>query len=138
MNIAEVKRRLEQHFAIHDDGRPTPYLDEAVLIMYNILNKYASIIQKFGSFDKVMAAETVVHCGECYFFDPDKSLCRWDFAVEPFVNIREGYCNRGVPKVEFEAMLERCRASGGWCTPGVILSADEVKSLLGNKENCDV
>lgn len=29
MTNAEVILRLKDHFAIHDDGRPTPYLDEA-------------------------------------------------------------------------------------------------------------
>lgn len=30
MEAKEVIRRLKDHFRVHDDGRPTPYLDKAV------------------------------------------------------------------------------------------------------------
>lgn len=32
MTNEEAIRRLKDHFRIHDDGRPTPYLDKAVNI----------------------------------------------------------------------------------------------------------
>lgn len=48
MTIEEATRRLEDHFAVHDDGRPTPYLDEAVRVMFESLNKYDSLMKNFS------------------------------------------------------------------------------------------
>lgn len=39
MDEREAIRRLKDHFAVHDDGRPTPLLDRAVVIAYNALEK---------------------------------------------------------------------------------------------------
>lgn len=39
MKPKEVIRRLEDHFAIHNDGRPTPYLDEAVRTVIEALKR---------------------------------------------------------------------------------------------------
>ena len=39
MTNEEAIRRLRYHFAIHDDGRPTPYLDEAVQMAIEALEK---------------------------------------------------------------------------------------------------
>lgn len=39
MKPQEVIRRLEDHFAIHNDGRPTPYLDEAVRMAIEALKR---------------------------------------------------------------------------------------------------
>ena len=54
MDIQEVKRRLEVHFAIHNDGRETPYLDETIQTMYVILDNYDRLTERFGSFEKMM------------------------------------------------------------------------------------
>lgn len=50
MDYNEAKLRLKDHFMIHNDGRPTPYLDEAARMAYEALGKqipkkpiYASI-----------------------------------------------------------------------------------------------
>lgn len=40
MTAREAIRRLKDHFAVHDDGRPTPYLDEAVQLAYEALEWY--------------------------------------------------------------------------------------------------
>ena len=32
-------KRLQDHFEVHDDGRPTPFLDEAVSMAINALEK---------------------------------------------------------------------------------------------------
>ena len=39
MTNKEAIRRLKDHFRIHDDGRPTPYLDKAKLMAYEALEK---------------------------------------------------------------------------------------------------
>lgn len=39
MTNAEAILRLKDHFAIHDDGRPTPYLDEAERMALEALEK---------------------------------------------------------------------------------------------------
>lgn len=39
MTPQETIRRLKDHFRIHDDGRPTPYLDEAVQMAIATLEK---------------------------------------------------------------------------------------------------
>lgn len=39
MTIKEVKWRLSDHFMTHNDGIPTPKLDEAVKIMFDILTQ---------------------------------------------------------------------------------------------------
>lgn len=40
MDLKEVEWRLRDHFEVHNDGRPTPYLDEAVDSMFDALNEY--------------------------------------------------------------------------------------------------
>lgn len=39
MTVEEAIRRLKDHFRVHDDGRPTPYLDEAVSMAIQALEK---------------------------------------------------------------------------------------------------
>lgn len=39
MDYNEAKLRLKDHFMIHNDGRPTPHLDEAVRMAYEALEK---------------------------------------------------------------------------------------------------
>ena len=39
MTPQETIRRLKDHFRIHDDGRPTPYLDEAAQMAITALEK---------------------------------------------------------------------------------------------------
>lgn len=51
MTAREAIRRLKDHFAVHDDGRPTPYLDEAVQLAYTALEWYGKteeIVDKFN------------------------------------------------------------------------------------------
>lgn len=42
MTEKEAIERLKDHFRIHDDGRPTPYLDEAVSMAIAALDKQMS------------------------------------------------------------------------------------------------
>lgn len=39
MEIKEAIWRLQDHFRVHDDGRPKPKLDEAVAIAYECMEK---------------------------------------------------------------------------------------------------
>ena len=39
MTREEAIRRIQDHFRVHDDGRPTPYLDEAVAMAIEALQK---------------------------------------------------------------------------------------------------
>ena len=39
MEVKEAIRRIKDHFRIHDDDRPTPYLDEAVDMAIKALEK---------------------------------------------------------------------------------------------------
>lgn len=39
MTREEAKWRLADHFRVHDDGRPTPKLDEAVAVMFKALQE---------------------------------------------------------------------------------------------------
>ena len=43
MTAREAIRRLKDHFAVHDDGCPTPYLDEAVQLAYTALEWYGQM-----------------------------------------------------------------------------------------------
>ena len=40
MTAQEAINRLKDHFAVHNDGCPTPYLDEAVQLAYTALEWY--------------------------------------------------------------------------------------------------
>lgn len=39
MEVKEAIRRIKDHFRIHNDGRPTPFLDEAVSMAIQSLEK---------------------------------------------------------------------------------------------------
>lgn len=39
MTVQEAIRRIKDHFRVHDDGRPTPYLDKAVEMAIEALEK---------------------------------------------------------------------------------------------------
>lgn len=43
MTENEAIRRLKDHFRVHDDGRPTPYLDEAVSMAIKALEKVQAL-----------------------------------------------------------------------------------------------
>ena len=43
MTAREAIYRLKVHFAIHNDGYPTPYLDEAVQLAYTALEWYSTL-----------------------------------------------------------------------------------------------
>lgn len=71
MDRREAIRRLKEHFEIHNDRRPTPYLDEAARLAYDALEKYDQILEKFGSFENVMAAPITFKVGDIvWVYDP--------------------------------------------------------------------
>lgn len=49
MNNQEAIERLKDHFRIHDDGRPTPYLDKAELMAYEALEKQIPQAVKYNN-----------------------------------------------------------------------------------------
>ena len=124
MDSSEAINRLKDHFQIHDDGRPTPYLDEAVRLAYDAIEKYDQILNRFGTFDRAMSAELVVHCDKCAYYDPYNILCHRYGLEKPIIMIDQGYCSCGIDKDVFNAMMEHCRANEGWCTPGLIITKD--------------
>ena len=65
-------KRLQDHFEVHDDGRPTPFLDEAVSMAIKALEK--QIAKKpfvdTGNFLKCSYCHSVIrntdkYCHEC-------------------------------------------------------------------------
>lgn len=59
MTNKEAIRRLIDHFAIHDDGRPTPYLDEAKHMAIEALEK----VERLEQTEKKMARRMI--CDTC-------------------------------------------------------------------------
>ena len=49
MNNKEAIRRLKDHFRVHDDGRLTPFLDTAVLMAYEALEKQIPKAVKYNN-----------------------------------------------------------------------------------------
>jgi len=52
MDEYEAIVRLQDHFRVHDDGRPTPYLDEAVLLAYRALENQKWLREKLIEYEK--------------------------------------------------------------------------------------
>lgn len=49
MDNKEAIRRLKDHFRVHDDGRPTPFLDEAERMAYEALEKQIPKTVKYNN-----------------------------------------------------------------------------------------
>lgn len=134
MTLEEVKQRLEEHFRYLGDGRaltPDEYLlEQASLTMFAILDYAQKLINKFGSLEAALDAEKVTRCDKCYYYDPENLLCNRYGLERPILMIDQGYCSCGVDREVMNEMLEKCRANGGWCTPGVIITADEMKRVM--------
>lgn len=60
MTYEEAIRRLKDHFRVHDDGRPTPYLDEAVNMAIEALEKMTPTPPNWIYEDEPLCP----HCGE--------------------------------------------------------------------------
>lgn len=121
----EAVRRLREHFRIHDDGRPTPYLDEAVEMACDALDKMDQILEKFGTFDRVMAAEEVVHCGECVRYNSEKHYCDRPCMGKIFCH-PQYYCGAGLTRMWVERVAEEVDKFDR----EHILSAEEIKAAL--------
>lgn len=66
MTNAEATLRLKHHFLIHNDGRPTPYLDEAARMAY-----YALEIT-----DRLERADAEKHSYDWFIRDDDSEFDR--------------------------------------------------------------
>ena len=77
MDRKEAIWRLQDHFRVHNDGRPTPKLDEAVRIMFEALKE-----------------PEIVHCKDCRHWDKEIMYCNHTgMQIEP-----DGYCVYGERK----------------------------------------
>lgn len=134
MTIDEVLTRLYEHFSFLREDRPlTPeeyYLENAALTMFAILDYAKLLIDKFGSIEEALDAEKVTRCDDCYHYDMENLQCNRYGLEKPVLMINQGYCSCGINREVMNDMLERCRANGGWCTPGVIVTADEMKHMM--------
>ena len=63
MTEAEAIARLKDHFKIHDDGRPTPKLDEAVGMAINALEKQIAKKVKELNEEKNLYVASCTVCG---------------------------------------------------------------------------
>lgn len=81
MTYEEAIRRLRDHFVIHDDGRPTPYLDEAEHLAIESLKKQIPKKPTYTGEKNVYGAVVRV-CNEC----GDK-VC-----ISPMAKEYENYC----------------------------------------------
>lgn len=79
---------------------------------------------------EALDVETVVRCERCYHYDPENLLCHRYGLEKPVLMIDQGFCSCGIDKDIMEDILEKCRAEGGWCTPGYIMSSEELRSVL--------
>lgn len=57
MDRKEAIWRLQDHFRVHNDGRPTPKLDEAVRIMFEALQ------EPERSYDEIMVGDIIKNFG---------------------------------------------------------------------------
>ena len=131
----EAVRRLREHFRIHDDGKPTPYLDEAVEMACDALDRMDQILEKFGTFDRVMAAEEVVHCRECAMWHPENGVCN-----KPHECMRcrfpDEYCSDGrYYKLSDIKLMERRAGRSDLFTRKYILSAEEEYVKINTMKN---
>lgn len=65
MTYEEAIERLKDHFRIHDDGRPTPYLDEAVAMAHAAMEKQIPKKPIYSDFDDNGFDEIIPHRAEC-------------------------------------------------------------------------
>ena len=80
MKEQEAIERLKDHFRIHNDRRPTPYLDEAVSMAIDALEK-----QKHGNWFLLdECANAGVYCSVCH-----KKVYKSDYANQ---KIKSKFC----------------------------------------------
>ncbi len=70
MEAKEALIRIKDHFRIHDDGRPTPYLDEAVGIAIDALEK--QITKKPKKLEASLGM--IIECPNCERLQPVRGL----------------------------------------------------------------
>ena len=73
MTREEAIRRIKDHFRIHDDGRPTPYLDEAVAMAIEALSRE----RPKGRWNPISADR--VRCTNCDAIRDITTQLFWDF-----------------------------------------------------------
>ena len=75
MEVKEAIRRIKEHFRVHDDGRPTPYLDKAVDIAIEALEKQIpkKVVENRWIYTRCDCGhEFSIHHGDGYYSIPYK------------------------------------------------------------------
>lgn len=71
MSESEAIERLKDHFRVHDDGRPTPYLDEAVSMAIQALEKVQALEENktYQIYREYLSIGTLAEFREAMFFE---------------------------------------------------------------------
>lgn len=140
INIDETIRWVEGEFAdLLSDDYLYPWdlrAYEAVMTVLSTLEYSKLLTDKFGSLEDALDAEKVTRCERCYHYDPENLLCNRYGLEKPVLMIAQGYCSCGIDRETMEKIFEACRANGGWCTPGIIMTSEELKSIMDKEETC--
>lgn len=94
MDLREAIKRVRDHFAIHDDGRPTPYLDEAEYIVIQAAKKQVPIKVIYSDYGDNGFDEIIPHKAEC-------PVCGYEFEFGEFNDRDNPYCKCG-QKLDWE------------------------------------
>lgn len=65
MKVEEAIERIRDHFRVHDDGRPTPYLDEAVYMAIMALEKQIPMKPVYSDYDDNGDDEIIPNEAKC-------------------------------------------------------------------------
>ena len=100
MTESEAIRRLKDHFRVHDDGRPTPYLDEAVSMAIHALEEiqqYRAIIGLTPEDLKALEKDEIQTIGDVLKAFAELEQYRAIGTVKVFETVIKSqmeYCNR--------------------------------------------
>ena len=85
MKVEEAIKRIRDHFRVHDDGRPTPYLDEAVYMAIMALEKQIPMKPVYSDYDDNGFDEIIPNEARC-------PICRHEFEFGTWNEWDTPYC----------------------------------------------
>lgn len=85
MKVEEAIERIRDHFRVHDDGRPTPYLDEAVYMAIMALEKQIPMKPVYSDYDDNGFDEIIPNEARC-------PICRHEFEFGTWNEWDTPYC----------------------------------------------
>lgn len=88
MEMREAIERLKDHFRIHDDGRPTPYLDKAELMAYDAMEKQIPMKPIYSDYDDNGFDEIIPNEAKC-------PICGYEFEFGTWNKWDTPYCKCG-------------------------------------------